>query len=135
MNNRLMTDAEAEIMEYIWQCQKNGQLKFLARDIYEHFPHKCWRIQTVNTFLKSLYNKEILNIEQYKNKYYYIPIITREEYANRPVEEAYRTFSFFGGGTKNFLSSFIGSVKIKKDEIDELREWINSIDIEDDNDK
>lgn len=135
MNSRLMTDAEAEIMEYIWQCQENGQEKFLARDIFEHFPQKHWRIQTVNTFLKSLYKKEIINIEQYKNKYYYSPLITREEYANRPVEEAYHSFSFLGGTTRSFLSSFIGSPRLSKEEIDELREWINSIDIEDDNDK
>lgn len=127
MSNELMTSAEAEIMEYIWSFCQDGK-KITARDISEHFAHKHWRKATVSTFLKNLLKKDMVTLEIDGKTYYYTPATTRDEYALRPAREVVRTS--FGGSFRGFFSSFIGSDRVTKDEIAELREWLENLDDE-----
>ena len=73
-----LSEAEYEIMEYIWK--QNCMLKF--SDIMEFLSEKGheWRKQTVQTFLTRLIEKGVLKAQKDGNYRLYYPAMSEEEY-------------------------------------------------------
>lgn len=79
-----LTKTELEIMNYIWETNK----EITASDIRIHFSNKNWSKQAVTTFLKKLVSMEFLKVNKASVvKYYYSALISKEEYELLPARD------------------------------------------------
>ena len=85
-----------------------------------------WTYPTVATFLRRLTAKEILGVTKKGNKLCYFPLISKEQYEKNEAEGFVE--SKFGGSLKNFLVAFRGSDKIGKNDMKDLRAWLDELD-------
>ena len=117
-----MSETEKEIMDYIWYINQ----PISSNQLLTHFNNKDkhWKIQTLSTFLKRLVEKGILQSEQKGRTHYYTPKITSNQYENLKAKSFLNTM--YNGSIKNFLSALYNE-KIDKDDIDELKNWLDKM--------
>lgn len=117
-----MSGTEKEIMEYIWSLDE----PISSSELLNYFNNKGkdWKIQTLSTFLKRLVEKGILKSEQKGRSHYYTHKITFEQYESLQAKNFLN--NMYNGSIKNFLSALYNE-KIEKDDIDELKDWINKM--------
>ena len=106
-----MSETEKEIMEYIWSLNKPLSSSELLN--YFNSKGKDWKIQT-----------GILQSEQKGRSHYYTHKITFEQYESLQAKSFLN--NMYNGSIKNFLSALYNE-KNKKDDIDELKDWINKM--------
>ena len=113
-----ISNAEMKVMNQIWKAEEMVTvpevLEILKKEGEE------WTYPTVATFLRRLTAKEILGVTKKGNKLCYFPLVKKE--AEGFVE------SKFGGSLKNFLVAFRGSDKIGKNDMKDLRAWLDELD-------
>ena len=80
----------------------------------------------IATFLRRLTAKEILGVTKKGNKLCYFPLVSKEQYEKKEAEGFVE--SKFGGSLKNFLVAFRGSDKIGKNDMKDLRAWLDELD-------
>ncbi len=78
----LLTDAEREVMEYIWTAEE----PLSGNDILEKPPFKEWSSGYLHNVLRSMLKKKVIQVEglvQSNTQYArtFAPALTREEYA------------------------------------------------------
>ena len=78
----LLTDAEREVMEYIWTSEE----PLSGNDILEKPPFKEWSSGYLHNVLRSMLKKKVIQVEglvQSNTQYArtFAPALTREEYA------------------------------------------------------
>ena len=78
----LLTDAEREVMEYIWTSDE----PLSGNDILEKSPFKEWSSGYLHNVLRSMLKKKVIQVEglvQSNTQYArtFAPALTREEYA------------------------------------------------------
>ena len=115
-----LSEAEYEIMEYIWK--QNCMLKF--SDIMEFLSEKGheWRKQTVQTFLTRLIEKGVLKAQKDGNYRLYYPAMSEEEYISKWTKNIVK--DAFGNSLKEVLFSFTGRKILTKEEAAELHDFI-----------
>ena len=85
-----------------------------------------WSYNTVAMLLTRLAEKKyVSSTKSDKNRLLYFPLVGRTDF-NR--NEAKNFVSKFGGTLKDLLSAFSSNKPLKKEEIEELKEWIKKID-------
>lgn len=118
-----LSDAEYKIMEYIWRCDEtktfNEIMEFTQTQGY------TWKKQTIQTFLTRLIDKGALAAEKKGNKRYYTPALTEEEYTSKWTKGLLS--EGFGGSLKNFLLAFSGGETLSKQDVKELREFLDEL--------
>lgn len=119
-----LSDTDFEIMEVIWD---SGRKEIMARDILKMMNElrgKNWKIQTMTTYLGRLVTQGMLKTEPFGRKFIYQVAVTRDSYktwyAKFVVENLYE------GSPRNFLQS-LSDKKMKKKELEDLKEWISKI--------
>lgn len=114
-----LTNAEKEIMDVLWSLKRWTT----CSELVEHFntTGKCWKRQTVNTFLTHLAEKGLV----IKNGRKYIYAYTKEEFGSEKAAELVDTL--YDGSLKKFISALTGKNKLNQKYADELREYLDSL--------
>ena len=119
-----ISNAEMKVMNQIWKAEEMVTvpevLEILKKEGEE------WTYPTVATSLRRLTAKEILGVTKKGNKLCYFPLVSKEQYEKKEAEGFVE--SKFGGSLKNFLVAFRGSDKIGKNDMKDLRAWLDELD-------
>ncbi len=114
-----LTEMEQEILEYLWNSRSwtsGAEFWKLLNDR----GRECKR-QTVNTYLSRMADKGLLIRDGKKYMYAY----NREEFDSEKADELLH--SMYGGTIKNFVAALTGGNKIKKEDADELKKYLDSL--------
>lgn len=117
-----ISETEREIMNYIWTLKE----PISSSQLLDYFNKegKRWKIQTLSTFLKRLSEKGLLQSKQKGRIHYYTYKITLEQYENLKAKSFLN--SMYNGSIKNFLSALYNE-KVDKEDIDELKQWLDDM--------
>ena len=117
-----MSEAEREIMEFIWDaddCVSSNDVMAGVSD------HKGWKLTTTLTFLTRLTEKSMIVCEKKGKTNQYRPAVAREEFTQSEALSFLN--STYNGSVKSFVSALYDSEGITREEIDKLRDWVDSL--------
>ncbi|WOV87214.1 BlaI/MecI/CopY family transcriptional regulator [Sporosarcina oncorhynchi] len=121
-----LPDAELEIMLIIWESNEGVTRSY----IQEHLDKsKVLAPTTILSFLSRLTTKGFLRIEKEGKTNTYYPLVSQEDYAHR--ESKTMLEKFFGNSVKNFIAQLNDSKAVDEAEIQELRDFLDSLPSED----
>lgn len=115
-----ISDSEMELMELIW----NSDSPVTSAGIEQSLDTE-WKGTTIRTFLKRLTAKGVLEVRQEGKVNYYTPLISREEYKRMCTEEFIK--DMHSGSLKNLIAALYSDEKPAQSEIDEIKEWFESL--------
>ncbi len=111
-----ITDSEVEVLKVLWKAGVEVPMSFIRERLEETTE---WEYSTIKTLLRRLCKKEVVKSEK-KEVYYYEALVSEEEYNDYNTQVLIdRVYS---GKAKNLVASLLGSKKLNKDDIEELRE-------------
>jgi predicted transcriptional regulator len=114
-----ITKAQEEVLKVIWEIE-NGAVA----DVLDNFPEPKPAYNTVATVIKVLERKGYVGHRTYGKTHVYYPLVSREEYANHVVREAFT--GLFNGSLHQMVSPFIRSRNISISEMEDLRQMLES---------
>jgi predicted transcriptional regulator len=115
-----MSEAEKNIMRIIWEVDT----PITSNDVMTAFEkEKQWKITTILTFLTRLVEKGIISYEKKGKTNFYSANITAEQYSQFEARE-YLDASY-NGSIKSFMAALYHSENISKDDVEQLRQWLN----------
>ena len=117
-----MSQSESLIMEYLWNSE-DGKGFNEVMDFLTHELGKDWKKQTINTFLKRLTDKGLIEAEQNGKNRVYHAAMTKAEYEKGRAEKFLS--DFYDGSFGAFLSALTGGKGIDQEFADELREEVD----------
>lgn len=121
-----LPESELEIMMIIWNAK--GEVSRV--DIQEEINKtKSLATTTILSFLSRLVTKGFLKVEKRKRTNYYSPLVTHEDYVRRESKSMLE--KFFDNSVKNFVVQLNDSKAINREQLSELRDFVNSLPIED----
>ncbi len=113
-----LTNAEVQVMEYIWQ-----KGKVFMKELLECFPEPKPAVTTVATLLKRMQEKQFVSYRTYGNSREYYPLIAKEDYFSSHVDDLIK--NFFNDSSLQFASFFARSGKLSKEELESLRSLVD----------
>jgi predicted transcriptional regulator len=115
-----LTKAEIQIMNILWEMPEGG----CVHDIIARYEEPKPAYTTIATFMKILLNKKFVEYRKVTGKtYFYYPLMTKEEYTRKVMNEV--KDNFFGGSGSSFLKFFVREEKLTENDIVELIKMIN----------
>ncbi|MZP55255.1 MAG: BlaI/MecI/CopY family transcriptional regulator [Bacteroidales bacterium] len=114
-----ITKAQEEVLKVIWEIE-NGAVA----DVLDNFPEPKPAYNTIATVIKVLEGKGYVGHRTYGKTHVYYPLVSREEYANHVVKEAFT--GLFNGSLHQMVSPFIKNRSISINELEELRQMVES---------
>lgn len=118
---RRLPEAELEIMLEVWK--QNGPV--CRFDLEKALAEKNWAAPTILTMLSRLEKKGYLLMEKVKKTNYYTALVSEEDYA--VLEGKNMMQKFFGNSLKSFVACMTSNESFTKDEIEELRKYLDSM--------
>jgi len=116
-----LSNSELEVMEVLWEKSEPVSFGELLEYFITH-TEKCWKKQTLNTFLFRMQQKNLLHVIAEGRYKKYIPAITREEY--RIAEAKALLDKNYQGSIAKMLTAFNGGEVLEKKEINELKQLL-----------
>ncbi len=114
-----ISDSEWEIMRIIWKTPN-----CTASEIIEQLKDsQKWKPKTVKTLISRLISKNIIGFEQTGREYKYYPLLSEQECIK--IESKSFLHRVYNGSIKSMLLSFIEEENLTKDEIEELKSFLN----------
>lgn len=114
-----ITKAQEDVLKVIWEIE-NGAVA----DVLENLPEPRPAYNTVATVIKVLERKGYVGHRTYGKTHVYYPLVSREDYANHVVKEAFT--GLFKGSLQQMVSPFIGNRNISISDLEELRRMLES---------
>lgn len=114
-----ITHSEENIMRILWELGEG-----VVHDIIEKLPEPKPPYTTVSSIVRLLEKKGFIDHKAYGKTYVYFPAITREQYARRSFSDLMK--HYFQGSPKNIVSFMMEENTLKPDEIDDLKQLIDS---------
>lgn len=114
-----ITHSEENIMRILWDLGEG-----VVHDIIEKLPEPKPPYTTVSSIVRLLEKKGFIDHKAYGKTYVYFPAITREQYARRSFSDLMK--HYFQGSPKNIVSFMMEENTLKPDEIDDLKQLIDS---------
>jgi len=113
-----LTQKEEEVMQVLWHLE-NAFVKEIVPQLdgSNHY-------NTISTIVRKLEEKEYVAYEAFGKTHRYFPIIDKESYRNKFVNNAMT--SYFNNSYKNMVSFFAREEKISASELREILEMIES---------
>lgn len=115
-----ISDSEMEIMEIIWR--KGGEVT--SAEVTDSLKEQ-WKPTTVQTFLKRLSDKGVLEVRKEGKTNFYTAAISTEDYKREQTEDFLR--DMHKGSVKSLLASLIGGRKVNKEELTEIKDWFETL--------
>ena len=114
MKQKNLTKAELQLMNILW-----AKGEATVSEIIEAMGEPKPAYTTVLTVMQVLTRKEVVFPERRGKAHVFRPRLSREEYINGFID------TLFHGSLRNFLSYFVKSEKLSKEELQELLEEID----------
>lgn len=117
MENKGLTKAEEQVMQYLWEIEK-GFLK----DIVEKFPEPRPAYTTVSTVIRVLVKKKFIGYKTYGKINEYSPLISKQDYFKsrvKPIVSNYLT------GSPGAFASFFANEQLGLTELEEIRKLVD----------
>ena len=108
-----LTNKEEEIMKILWRL-KRAFVKDILKEMAEGAPH----YNTLSTIVRNLEEKEYVAHEAFGNTHRYYPVVSREQYRKRYVNNTLA--DFYDNSYKNMVSFFAREKKISLEELREI---------------
>lgn len=108
-----LTRAEEQVMKVLWKLG-SGLLMELVEAMPEPQPHK----NTVATILKTLVDKEFVNIEILGRIHRYHPAVSKEDYSTSSLTNLAK--GYFEGSFSNVVSFLVDEQKLSVDDLELL---------------
>lgn len=111
-----ISEAELEVMKVLWD---NGAMTS-PEIVAEVSKTNDWKPKTIQTLITRLVSKDAIKSEKINQKSYnYSANISRKTYQRHANKSFLK--KLYNGSLNMMLASFIGEVKLTKEEIDELK--------------
>lgn len=110
-----ISDAELEVMSILWREKQPVSFSDIRIELSEKMG---WEKSTIATLLRRLQKKEAVSVQE-KEVHYYLPKITKEDYA--VLKKRNFIDKFYDGSTKKFVAALCQSGELTEADIDELK--------------
>ena len=117
MENKELTKAEEEVMQYLWSIEQ-GFLK----DIVGQFPSPQPAYTTVSTVIRVLVKKGFVSYKSYSRSHEYFPLISKAQYFRSRLKPIIS--NYFSGSPGNFVSYFANE-PMPLSELEEIKQLID----------
>lgn len=120
-----ISEAESVVMEDLWQADEAQS----AEDIFARVGSvQSWQEATVKTLLNRLLKKRAIAATRDGRRYLYRPLLSRESWLGQQS----RSFidRLYGGQVSALVAHFSRAKALSRQEIDEIRQLIETIDDE-----
>jgi len=111
-----ITDSELEVLRVLWQAEKEVPLSYIRQTLEARTD---WEYSTIKTLLRRLCKKEVVQAEK-REVYYYKALVSEADYSEFNTQALID--NVYSGKAKNLVASLIGSKKLNKSDIEDLRE-------------
>lgn len=121
MNEIILSDSEKEILDWMWEDNK----EYSFREIFLKFGEKAekgWKKQTLSTFLTRMEKKGVIFINKEENKCYYKTALNRQQYERKRAK--YVLDSYFNGSMNQFMIALHGGEVLDDHDAEELRKFL-----------
>lgn len=108
-----LTNKEEEVMMILWDL-KQAFVKDVLAAITDEKPH----YNTLSTIIRNLEEKGYVAHQAFGNTHQYYPIVTKEVYRNRFMNQAME--DYFSNSYKNLVSFFAAEQKISVADLKEI---------------
>lgn len=116
-----ITESEKLIMDYLWDSSSSKSFAEIM-EYLEKTERKEWKKQTVNTFIKRLTNKGLVESVIIEKCKYYRPCIEKAEYMKGEAQTYLN--HFYNGSLRNFVSALSGGKEIDSKFAEQLRKMV-----------
>ena len=113
-----LSKTEEQLMEVIWQ---HGRV--FMKEIIDSYPDPKPATTTIATLLKRMQDKGFVGFELYGNSRQYYPLVKKEDYFSKHVNEIIK--DFFGNSALQFASFFTQSSDLTKEELEDLKKIVD----------
>lgn len=117
-----LSDTESEIMKMLWNANKKMTLREIL-DYFNNEKEKNWQEQTLRKMMVRLIGKGVISSEKEDGILVYYPAVTENENVQSWLKGLLN--DLFEGSLKNLMIGFSGGSKLRKEDIEELREFID----------
>ena len=114
-----LTNAEEQVMKLLWKLDRA-----FIRDLLLEFPDPKPAPTTVLTLLKRMIDKGFVSFKQYGNSREYYPLIKKTEYFSNHINGLIK--EFFNNSTAQFASFFTNETEMSQEELNQLRDLVDS---------
>ncbi|WP_152268171.1 BlaI/MecI/CopY family transcriptional regulator [Agriterribacter humi] len=114
----MMTKGEEELMKYLWRLEK-----CFFKDLKDQYPDPKPATTTINTLLKRLIDKGIVNYRLYGNSREYYPLVSRNQYFSRQIGGLIK--NHFNNSVEQFGSFFTKEIEISENDLKKLRDIVD----------
>jgi BlaI family transcriptional regulator, penicillinase repressor len=114
-----LTNAEEQVMKLLWKLDRA-----FIRDLLSEFPDPKPAPTTVLTLLKRMIDKGFVSFKQYGNSREYYPLINKTEYFSNHINGLIK--EFFNNSTAQFASFFTNETEMSQEELNQLRDLVDS---------
>lgn len=126
MDEIILSESEKEILEWMWQEDKEYSYRDIALQFGEG-TEKGWKKQTLSTFLTRMEQKGAISVrcegeERFKKKRYFTVALNRQQYERKRAKTLLD--SYFNGSLNQFMTALNGGERLSGDEADELRKFL-----------
>lgn len=110
-----ITDSEVEVMKVLWDAGCELPIAEIRKKLEQT---SKWETSTIKTLLRRLCEKGVV-LASKREVFYYRPLVTEAEYNEYSTQSLIDRL--YSGSAKNLIASLLGSKKLNKSDIDELR--------------
>ena len=122
MNHKTLPNSELELMMILWKAGK----PLTRTEIEERLPRKRKLSKTtVLSFLSRLEEKGFVRVEKEGRNNLYFPLVEEQDYLEQ--ESGTILERLYGSSVKKFVASLCDGDRLSKAEIDELKEYLDSL--------
>lgn len=115
-----LTKAELEIMQVIWQIDK----EFIVRDVHDLMPDPKPAYNTISTMVRILDTKGFLTHKAYGHTNVYQAAVTKDEYTGSYMQGVLN--SFFDGSVSRLVNFFSKNKNLSVQEADEIMQLLDN---------
>lgn len=124
MNTNDISACERLVMKIIWDSTEDLALQEVMERVNQE-NEKCWKPQTVSTFLTRLVRKGYLTVYRKGRYSYYQPTVSRDEFWKATMMENAR---FFTKGDVGAMACCLCDDILSEEDIERLRKKIDEMD-------
>ncbi len=110
-----ITDSEVEIMRVLWNSKAELPISEIRKTLEQT---SSWDISTIKTLLRRLCDKGVV-LPDKREVIYYKPLVSEAQYNEYSTQNLIDRL--YSGSAKNLVASLLGSKKLNKNDIEELR--------------
>lgn len=122
MNYKTLPNSELELMVIIWKAGR----PLTRMEIEEQLPKERQLSKTtVLSFLSRLEEKGFVRTEKRGRNNYYFPLVEAKDYRRQEGSSVLK--KLYDNSVKKFVASLYDGKELSKDQIEELKDYLNSL--------